>query len=410
MTLRRRVVITGLGPVTPVGTGVEDFWTSLREGRSGVGPLSSFDASQLPVRIAGEVDLDESHLDPKQARRMERFSQFAVIGTKLALRDADLDPQDVDPSRVGVVIGTGLGGLKRAEDEHNVMLRHGWRRLHPAVVPMMMANAAPAAIALAFGFQGPNETIATACASSGHAIARSVDLIRLGRADVVVSGGTEALISPLVVGAFCAARVLSTRNAEPELASRPFDSGRDGFVLAEGAAVVILENLQTALSRGAPILAEVLGYGLSEDAYNWTAPHPDGLGAVACITEALDDADVSPTEVDYVNAHATSTRVGDIAEVRALKKIFGDDPPPTSAIKSMTGHLIGAAGATEAAATVLAITRGELPPTINFENDDPECDIDVVPNQARPSSVEVAISNTFGFGGHNACLVLGRHR
>ncbi|MGH9267228.1 MAG: beta-ketoacyl-ACP synthase II, partial [Acidimicrobiales bacterium] len=343
---RRRIAITGIGPVTPIGIGVDRFWDSLKRGRSGIGPLTRFDASGYPSRIAGEVKdfAIESYLDERRARRMDRFSQYGFAAAKLALEDAGLEPTDPDPARVGVVIGTGIGGLELLEREHTVMLEKGPRRVSPSLIAMMIPNAAAGSIAIELGFAGPNECTVTACASSGHALARAVDYLASGAADVVLAGGAEAVITPLGMASFCAARALSTRNDEPLRASRPFDAERDGFVVGEGATVLVLEAMEVARARGARILAEVLGYGLSCDAYHLVAPHPEGAGAAAAMTSALADAQMTTSDIDYINAHGTSTQLGDTAEARAIRKVFGESPPPASSTKSMTGHMLGAAG------------------------------------------------------------------
>lgn len=410
MRERRRVAITGIGPVTPTGIGLEDFWTSLSEGRSGVGPLTRFDTTEYPVRIAAEISAFEieHYLEPRRARRMERFTQLAYAASLLALENAGLKPSDPDPARTGIVIGTGIGGIALFEEEHRSMLERGPRWVSPALIAMMIPNAAAGALAIEFGYTGPNECSVTACASGGHALARSVDLIRNGAADVVLAGGAEAALTPLSLASFCSARALSTRNDDPQRASRPFDAERDGFVFGEGATILVLEEMEAARRRGARIWAEIAGYGLSCDAHHIVAPHPEGAGASASMTAALTDSGITPSEVEYINAHATSTPLGDASEVRAIRKVFGSDPPPVSSIKSMTGHLLGAAGSTEAAATVLAMNESLLPPTINYETPDPDCDLDVVPNKARAASVRVALSNSFGFGGHNASLVFTR--
>lgn len=407
---RRPLAITGIGPVTSVGIGVSDFWAGLASGRSGAGPITAFDTTEFSVKIASEVTAFEprDYMDLRMTRRLARFSQFALAGAKLALADASLILDDVDRDRVGVVIGTGVGGMTVCEEQYRVLLEQGPSRVSPEVTPLLMPNAAAAGISIVLGLRGPNEATATACASSGHAIARAADLIHTGAADVVLAGGTEATVSPFGIAAFGSGRVLSTRNHDPARASRPFDAHRDGFVLAEGATVLVLERPEHAAARDARVYAEIVGCGLSSDAHNLTAPLPHGDGAAACMQLALDDADLAPGDVDYVNAHATSTTLGDVAEARALRKVFGSQPPPASSTKSMTGHLIGAAGATEAAVCALALTHGLLPPTINVDDLDPACDLDVVPNAARPASPRVAVSNTFGFGGHNASLVLRR--
>jgi 3-oxoacyl-[acyl-carrier-protein] synthase II len=408
---RRRIAVTGIGPVTPIGTGVEDFWAAMVAGRSGAGPITRFDATDFKSKVAAEINGFEitDYLPAKNARRLDRFSQLAYAAATLALADAGMKPSDPDPARVGMVIGSGIGGIGLWEEEHTAMLKRGPRFVSPSLIAMMIPNAAAGSLAIEFGFTGPNECTVTACASSGHAIARAMDYIRSGAADVVLVGGAESCISPMSVASFCSARALTTRNDDPEHASRPFDRDRDGFVIGEAATVLVFEAMEHARNRGARILAEAIGYGLSSDAYHVVAPHPDGAGASAAMTAALADAQIAPGEVGYINAHATSTELGDASEAKAVRKVFGSQPPPTSATKSMTGHLLGAAGATEAAASILAMLREKLPPTINYENPDPECDLDVVPNQARSAHVDVVMSNSFGFGGHNVSVLFGRH-
>jgi 3-oxoacyl-[acyl-carrier-protein] synthase II len=408
---RRRIAVTGIGPVTPIGTGVEDFWAAMVAGRSGAGPITRFDATDFKSKVAAEINGFEitDYLPAKNARRLDRFSQLAYAAATLALADAHMKPSDPDPTRVGMVIGSGIGGIGLWEEEHTAMLKRGPRFVSPSLIAMMIPNAAAGSLAIEFGFTGPNECTVTACASSGHAIARAMDYIRSGAADVVLVGGAESCISPMSVASFCSARALTTRNDDPEHASRPFDRDRDGFVIGEAATVLVFEAMEHARNRGARILAEAIGYGLSSDAYHVVAPHPDGAGASAAMTAALADAQLAPGEVGYINAHATSTELGDASEAKAVRKVFGSQPPPTSATKSMTGHLLGAAGATEAAASILAMLRGKLPPTINYENPDPECDLDVVPNKARDAKVDVVMSNSFGFGGHNVSVLFGRH-
>jgi 3-oxoacyl-[acyl-carrier-protein] synthase II len=406
----RQIAVTGIGAVTPIGTGVEPFWEALRAGKSGVGPVTRFDTERYPVRIGAEINdfnIDD-YLEPRRSRRMIRFSHLAFAATKLALDHAALKPIDPDPARVGIVIGSGIGGIGLTEQEHEVLLTKGPRSVAPDLVAKMIPNAAAGSIAIELGFSGPNECTVTACASSAHALARSIDLIRSGAADIILAGGTEATFTPLSFAGFCNAKALSRRNDEPERASRPFDAGRDGFVLGEGATILVLEAMEVARARGATVLAEALGYGLSSDAHHMVMPHPEGAGASACMISALSDAEVTPADVGYISAHGTSTQLGDASEAAAIHKVFGDTPPPTSAIKSMMGHLLGAAGSTAAAATVLALRDQVLPPTINYEEPDPDCDLDVVPNQARNHRFDVAISNSFGFGGHNATIVLAK--
>jgi len=413
MSHRRRVVITGIGPVTPVGIGVDAFWSSLVAGRSGVGKLEGFDASAYASRIAAQVhDFQaEDFLEPAEVRRMERFAHLAVAAGRLAVADASLDLDEVPRERVGCVLGTGIGGISAFEQGVKVLAERGPSRISPHLVAQMIPNMAAGQIAMRLGITGPNDCTVTACAASGHAIARAVDLIRAGRADVVLAGGAESAITPLTVAGFCATRALSTRNDDPEGASRPFDAGRDGFVVGEGATVLVLEDAEGAAARGARIYAEIAGYGLSADAYHETAPHPDGEGGAAAMRAALADAELAPEHVGYINAHGTSTSLGDIAETRAIRGVFGThaDALAVSSTKSMTGHLIGAAGATEAAATALALVHGILPPTINLNEPDPECDLDYVPNVARETRVRAALSNSFGFGGHNASIALVTH-
>lgn len=410
MPNKRRIAVTGIGPVTPIGTGVENFWDSILAGRSGAGPITKFDTSKYPVHFGGEVsDFDISdYLHPRKARRMGRFTQLAYAATKLALDDAKLDPQDFDPARIGVVIGSGIGGIALTEEEHTVLGEKGPRFVSPELIAKMIPNAAAGAIAIEFGFQGPNDCTVTACASSGHAIARAVDLLRSGAADIIITGGTEASLTPLSLAAFCTARALSKRNDDPEHASRPFDADRDGFVMSEGATVLILEAMDVATERGAPVLAEVMGYGLSADAHHIVMPHPEGEGASSCMDQALKDSDLAPRDIGYISAHGTSTNLGDIAETKAIRKVFGDSPPPVSSTKSMTGHLLGAAGTTAAAATILGLKHQILPPNINYETPDPAIDLDIVANKPREAKVDAAVSNAFGFGGHNVSVVLAR--
>lgn len=407
---RRRVAVTGIGPVTPIGTGVDAFWKSILAGRSGAGPITRFDTGKYPVHFGGEVsDFQiEDYLHPRRARRMGRFTQLAYAATKLALEDAKLDPENVDPARVGMVIGSGIGGIAVTEEEHTVLGEKGPRFVSPELIAKMMPNAAAGAIAMELGFQGPNDCTVTACASSGHAIARAVDLLRSGAADIMITGGSEASLTPLSLAAFCTARALSKRNDAPERASRPFDAERDGFVMSEGATVLVLETMDSAVARGAPVLAEVIGYGLSSDAYHLVMPHPEGAGAAACMNHALADADLTPADIGYISAHGTSTNLGDAAESKAIRKVFGDNPPPVSSTKSMTGHLLGAAGTTAAAATILGLVHQTLPPNINYETPDPAIDLDIVANEPRKAKLRAAISNAFGFGGHNVSVILAR--
>jgi 3-oxoacyl-[acyl-carrier-protein] synthase II len=408
-----RVVITGMGAITPLGNDVETFWRNVVAGRSGVGPITLFDASAMKTRIAAEVKgFDpEAWFGRKEARRMDRYAQFALAATQQALQDARLDPAHVDRERVGVILGTGIGGIGALVQGVETLMTRGPDRISPFMVPMMLADTAPGLIAIAYGFRGPNMAVVTACASGTNAIGEAMHLIRRGDADVVIAGGAEAAILPVAVAAFNVMGAISTRNEEPERASRPFDRTRDGFVMGEGAGILILERLEHARARGARIYAEVVGYGTSADAYHITAPLENGEGAALAMRRALADASLSPREIDYINAHGTGTPLNDKSETQAIKAVFGEAAydVPISSTKSMIGHLLGAAGAVEAIVCIRAITDGVIPPTINYEHPDPECDLDYVPNVARRKPVRTAMSNSFGFGGHNACVIFRRY-
>ncbi len=408
--MRRRVVVTGLGAVTPVGIGVDAFWRGLLEGRSGVGYITRFDTTDFPVKIGAEVtDFDPlDFIDRKEARRMDRFCQFAVAAAELAVEDAGLDKYD--PDRTGVVMGTGVGGMETLIQQLDVMKRRGPERVSPFFVPMMIANMAAGQIAIRFDARGPNSTVVTACAAATNAIGDAFRIIASGLADVMITGGAEAAFVPIAVAGFWTMRALSRRNGEPEKASRPFDAGRDGFVMGEGAGVLVLESLEHALARGAEIYGEVLGYGMAADAYHITAPAPRGAGGVRSMTWALEDAGLEPESVDYINAHGTSTPLNDRLETEAIKTVFGQHAYKlaVSSTKSVTGHLLGAAGAIEAMACLLAIRDGVVPPTINHDQPDEGCDLDYVPNVARRMKVRIALSNSFGFGGQNATLIFGQ--
>src|SRR3990170_8690251 len=408
-----RVVITGMGAITPIGNTVEDFWQSCLAGRSGIGPVTQFDATGYPTQIVAEVrgfdPLD--HMDRRHARRMSRFSQFAIAGTRQALDQSELDLEKEDRARVGVLIGNGIGGLKDTEATVHTIGEKGGMRIDPFFLPRMLPNMAAAQISMMFGIKGYSNTVITACAAGTQAMGDAMDLIRSGRADVAITGGTEAALCELGLCGFAVIRALSTGFEEtPEKASRPFDAKRDGFVAAEGAAIFVLENLDHARRRNAPILAELAGYGACSDAYHLVAPCADGEGAARAINWALEDAGVRPEEVDYISAHGTSTKLNDAAETLAIKKTFGEMAYriPVSATKSMVGHSFGAAGAIEAVASVQTIQTGMIHPTLNYENPDPECDLDYVPNEARRADVDVVLKNSFGFGGQNACLVFKR--
>ena len=408
----RRVVVTGLGFVTPLGSDVESVWSNLVEGVSGVGPLTRFDATGYPTRIAAEVrDFDpEQHMDRKTARNSARFAQFGLAAAKLALADARFEPHETDPQRVGVVVSSGVGGLDELERNHRALLERGYRRMSPYVIPAMLVDAAAGLIAIHTGAVGPNVAVGSACASSAHAVGEAAALIGRGDADVMLAGGAEACITPFAIGGFCQMKAMSERNAQPEQASRPWDVDRDGFVIGEGAAILVLEEATFAQARGAVPLAEIAGYGASADGHHIASPDPEGRGAARAMREALRSCGLEPSNVQYVNAHGTSTRLGDVAETRAIRAVFGEHARQLliSSTKSMHGHLLGAAGALEAAACVLAIQRGLVPPTINLHAPDEECDLDYVPGHARHARVDVAISNSFGFGGHNATLVVRR--
>ena len=409
----RRVVATGLGVVAPNGIGVETFWQNLVNGVSGIDRITRFDASYHDTKIAAEVKGFDPllYMEKKEVKKMDRFIHYALAGAIMAVDDARLTVKEVERSRIGVLIGTGMGGIPALEETHKTMLEKGPGRISPFFIPSIITNLASGHIAIRFGVRGPNSCVSTACATGNHAIGDSFELIRRGMADVMFAGGTEAVISPLTIGGFGAMKALSTRNDAPQRASRPFDKGRDGFVMGEGAGVLILEELDHALQRGAKIYAELVGYGMSADAYHMTAPEPEGAGAVASMVLALESAGLQPEEVDYINAHGTSTPAGDAAETKAIKKVFRDHAYrlAVSSIKSMTGHLLGAAGGIESVATVLTLRHGVIPPTINYDEPDPECDLDYVPNKVRQSPVRVAFSNSFGFGGTNATLVFKQY-
>jgi len=411
--MNRRVVITGYGVVSPVGIGIDDFWNSLASGKSGVTKVSFFDASQFSSRICAEVKNfePEKYIDKKKIRRMDRFTQLAFAAAKMAIEDAKLDMEREDPFRVGVIVGSGIGGLSTVAAEHRVLLEKGPRRVSPFMIPMLITNIAAGEIAIAYNIQGPNYSLSSACATSNHTVGDALRLIRYGDADVIIAGGSEAAVTPLGLAGFCSAKALSTRNDDPEHASRPFDKERDGFVMGEGAGIVVLESLDHALSRGAPIHAELIGYGATDDAYHITAPSPNGESAARAMSNALADGGVTPEEVDYINAHGTSTPLNDKVETLAIKKVFGDYAykVPISSNKSMFGHLLGAAGVVELIATILSVENEIVPPTINYEFPDPECDLDYVPNKARPKKINVALSNSLGFGGHNATLVVRKY-
>ncbi|MGY8880467.1 MAG: beta-ketoacyl-ACP synthase II [Dehalococcoidia bacterium] len=404
-----RVVVTGIGLVTPVGLDRKTTWDSLLEGKSGIDYISLFDAEGFESRIAAEVNEFDAApiLGRKETRRLDRFAQFACVAALEALEDAGLDMANEDPDRVGVLIGSGVGGIMTITEQHKILLNKGPKRVSPFLVPMMLGDMASGQVSMMIGAKGPNFSTVSACATGTDSIGEALEMIRRGRADVVIAGGTEAAVCEIGVAGFNSCMALSTRNDDPQAASRPFDSGRDGFVLGEGAGLVVLESLEHAEKRGANVLAELAGYGASSDAHHVTQPHPEGEGAARAMKWAIEDAKLVPENVDYINAHGTSTPLNDKFETIAMKRMYGDHAYnlKISSTKSMTGHLLGAAGGIEAAFSVLAIKEGIIPPTINLEDSDPDCDLDYVPNKAIKQKVDVAMSNSLGFGGHNASLV-----
>ncbi len=410
--MRKRVVITGLGCVSPLANRWPQTWQALVAGKSGIAPIASFDATGLKSRIAAEVKgFDAVALfGVKEARRMDRFTQFALASALEAIEQSGLNVTDENRDRIGVVIGTGIGGIHTMTEQYNILVGRGPDRVSPFMVPMMLADTAAGAVAIHLGIRGPNMAVVTACATGSNAIGEATEMIRRGAADVILSGSSEAAIIPIAVAGMGAMTALSTRNEEPERASRPFDLHRDGFVMGEGASVLVLESLEHAQGRGARILAEVTGYGTSNDAYHMSAPAEKGAGAALCMQLALDNAGLQPTDIEYINAHGTSTPLNDKSETAAIKIVFGEQAYriPVSSTKSMVGHLMGASGSLEAAVCVQVLQDGILPPTINYETPDPDCDLDYVPNRARKVDVRHVMSNSFGFGGHNATLVISR--
>lgn len=411
----RRIVITGIGVLSPLGNNLKTTWEGMKAGRSGIGTITSMDTSEFSVKIGGEVkEFDPTpwfKKNPREARRADRFEAFALAGTAMALEDAGIEPEGEDKTRVGVMVGSGIGGLGIHSAEAEKMFKGGPRRVSPFLIPYMITNMASGLISMEYGFGGPNMSISTACATANHCIGEAWRIMKFGDADVMICGGAEASILPVGIAGFANMKALSTRNDEPERASRPYDVARDGFVMGEGCGIVILETLEHALARKAYIYAELVGYGLSADAYHLTAPMPNGEGAARCMQMALAHAGLNPADIDYINTHGTSTSLGDICEVNAIKSTFGDyarNGLVISSTKSMTGHLLGAAGGVELAACLMAIRDNLVPPTINVDNQDPQCDLDVTPNAARSMKVDVALSNSFGFGGHNASLIVKR--
>ena len=419
---RRRVVVTGLGALTPVGNTADEFWSALTQGKSGIGPITKFDASEkhdngeykFVTRIAGEVrNFDElKYVDKKDARRLDLYLKYAMACAVMAVEDSGLDTATVEGTRFGVLIGSGIGGISSLLEAHTTLKDKGPDRVSPFFIPMLIINMASGLVSMRFGAKGPNSAVVTACATGNHAIGDAFRLIQRGDADVMIAGGAEAIVVPLTIAGFCSMKAMSTRNDEPEKASRPFDAGRDGFVCGEGAGILLLESLEHARRRDARIYGEIVGYGMTGDAHHMTAPDPEGDGAARAMAGALRDAGLSPADVGYINAHGTSTPYNDKFETLAIKRVFGEHASrlAVSSTKSMTGHLLGAAGGIEAIATVLALHHGVLPPTINYETPDPDCDLDYVPNQARKQAVENALSNAFGFGGTNATLAFRKYQ
>lgn len=411
--MQHRAVITGMGVISPVGNSIKDFWKSLINGESGIDFLTRFDVSDLPTKVAGEVKNFEptEWLDKKESRRMDRFAQFAVAAGKMAIKDSGLNLESIDKERAGAVIGCGIGGVTTFEEQKEVLMKKGSGRVSPFFVPMLISNMAAGHLSIELGLQGPSMTVVTACASATNAIGEALRLVQNGDVDIALAGGTESPLTPLAFAGFCSMKAMSTEKENAKEACRPFDARRTGFVMGEGAGILVIESLEHAKSRNAKIYAELVGYGSTSDAYHITTPVPGGAGAARAMGKALESAGIRPQDVDYINAHGTGTGANDATETAAIKMLFGEYAKnvPISSTKSMTGHLMGAAGAIEAIACALTIQNGVIPPTINYGEFDPECDLDYVPNEAREKNVDVAISNTFGFGGHNATIVLKKY-
>ncbi len=405
----RRVVVTGVGVVSPLGTGNLKNWDAVVAGRSGIGPITRFDTSDMPVKIAGEVKdfVAEDFIDKKEIKKMDLFIQYSLAAAQFAMEDSGLIVTEENATRVGVIVGAGLGGLTTIERYHTSLLEGGYKKISPFFIPMLIINLAPGHISMKFGAKGPNISSVSACATGTHSIGDAYHIIKRGDADAMIAGGTESTVTPLGIGGFAVMKALSTRNDDPAAASRPFEKNRDGFILAEGAGIVVLEEYESARKRGAKIYGEIVGYGLTGDAYHMTAPAPEGEGAARCIKMALDGAGVNPEDVTYINAHGTSTPFNDLNETLAIKRVFGPHAEKlmVSSTKSMTGHMLGAAGGVEAVFTLLAMEKGVIPPTINYDEPDPDCDLDYVPNTAREKKISYALSNSFGFGGTNATLL-----
>ncbi len=406
---KRRVVVTGLGIVSPLGIGQEENWDAVSNGRSGIGPITRFDPKELNAKIAGEVKNfnPEDYVDKKEIKKMDTFLHYSLAAGKMAVEDSGLIINDENAERVGVLVGSGLGGLETIEKYHSLMLEQGPKKISPFFIPMLIVNLAPGHISMYFGCKGPNSSIVTACATGNHSIGEAFKIIQRSDADAMIAGGVESTITPLAVGGFCAMKALSTRNDEPQRASRPFEKDRTGFVMAEGAGILMLEEVESAKKRGAKIYGEITGFGCNADAHHITAPSPGGEGAARCMNLALNDAGLNPEDIDYINAHGTSTYMNDLCETQGMKSVFKDHAKDiwVSSTKSMTGHLLGAAGGVESVFSLLTIKNGVVPPTINYETPDPECDLDYVPNVAREKQVGKVMSNSFGFGGTNATLI-----
>ncbi len=411
--MKKRVVVTGVSMITPLGTGTEKSWEGLLEARSGIRRITQFDASAFPSQIAGEVpDFDiDRFIETKEQKKMDRFIHLGFAAGIMAMEDSGLNVTEENDERVGVIVGSGIGGLTTIQKYHKILLEKGPRKITPFFIPMLIINLIAGQISIRYGAKGPNSSVATACASGTHSIGDAFKIIQRGDADAMIAGGSEAVINSLAIGGFTAMKALSTRNSEPELASRPFDSERDGFVMGEGAGILVLEELESALKRGARIYAEIIGYGMSSDAYHITTPALDGAGAARCMNSAIRDSGISPDEVDYINAHGTSTKYNDELETAAIKKIFGEHARKlaVSSTKSMIGHLLGASGGVEGVISVLSIYNNIVAPTVNLTNPDPECDLDYVPHKARKMDVNVAMSNSFGFGGTNASILFRKY-
>ncbi len=411
---KRRVVVTGVGLITPLGIGVDASWKGLIEGRSGIRRITHFDPSVFVTQIAGEIEgfKPEDYIEPKEVKKMDRFIHLAYAASDMAMKDSGLKVTEANAENVGVIIGSGMGGLPAIEHYHSVLLEKGPRRITPFFIPMLIINLASGQVSIKFGAKGPNSAVATACATGSHAVGDAFKIIQRGDADAMIAGGSESVVTPLGIGGFNAMKALSTRNNEPEKASRPFDRDRDGFVMGEGAGIMVLESLDSARARGSKIQAEIVGYGMTADAYHITSPAPEGEGAARCMSLTLKDSGINPSEIDYINAHGTSTKYGDELETSAIKTVFQEHAykVAVSSTKSMTGHLLGAAGGVEAVICVLTMRDNIVPPTINLDNPDPQCDLDYVPNKARKMEVNCVMSNSFGFGGTNACLVFKRFK